>query len=107
MVDIELRCVGETTPGVNVDPYASDHVAAISRQGDDCDGLGDQYLVPGVLAVAVSVDPVRPIAAVVRNGGQRGDPKLGQPRRRRYAGGRVTPAAEPNPMTAPRAVITQ
>lgn len=74
MVDVQLRWVGEALAGVDVDPHPSDHVAAIRRQGHDGNRLSDQYLVSRVLAVAVRVNPVRPSAAAVRKGGQRGNP---------------------------------
>ena len=66
MVDIQSSGVIELLARVRSDPCAGGNSALAGVLIDNkAHGLCDQHLLPGVLAVAVLIDPMTPFATVV------------------------------------------
>ena len=66
MVDVQVAGVREGGAGVGVQPFPGlDAALAVVAKLHARHALGDEHLLPRVLAVAVIVDPVAPVIAVV------------------------------------------
>ena len=66
VVDIQLARLRDSRPGERPDPLAADDLTlAVGLECHFDQALGDQDLMAGILAIAVLVDPVTPVAPVV------------------------------------------